>query len=154
MKTISTTLNDEIFNGLCITYKRTTCTKDYDDRAISENGVSKVLEKLVDGEIAYHNISPWFTSFANAMTSRFSSQHSGATFNASLLCSSISAVWEGPGYGIANRNLCLCAKRLVRFAHLPHSHHTAFDVVDDSEQLAASTHSPGLKDSVLLLPFY
>jgi hypothetical protein len=92
VKTTSTTLHDKIFNGPCITYQRTTCTKDYDDWTVSDYRVIKVLEKLIDGEIAYRDISSWFISSANVMTSRFSSQHGSATFNALLLCSSISAV--------------------------------------------------------------
>jgi hypothetical protein len=140
VKTTSTTLHDKIFNGSCITYQRTTCPKDYDDRAISDYGISKVLEEFIDGETAYHNISLWFTSLTSARNTGSNIQRI-----ASAVCSSISAVWEGPGYGIANRNLCLCTKRLVRFAHLPHSHHNAFRVVDDSERLAALTHSPGLE---------
>jgi hypothetical protein len=57
MKAIFTILNEKIFNGSCTKYKTITCTKDYYDRDVSICGVSKVLEKFIDGRIAYHNIS-------------------------------------------------------------------------------------------------
>lgn len=85
VNTISKFLNKEIFNGSCMWYKTNICRKDSDDVGILSNlGVRVVLEKLIEGDRAYSNVTLWFSAFSNAMTSRFRFQYGGAAFDASL----------------------------------------------------------------------
>jgi hypothetical protein len=85
VKTISNTLNKEIFDGFCSWYKSNSCSKDGNSsNALSNFGVRVVLETLIEGERAFSNVTSWFSGFSNAMTNRFRFQYGGAAFDASI----------------------------------------------------------------------
>jgi hypothetical protein len=83
---ISAVLTEEIFDGECTSYKGPSCSKSSQLgngflQVLSNLGAKTVLTKLLDGQVAYSNVSVWFSSFANAMTNRFRSQYGSRVFN-------------------------------------------------------------------------
>jgi hypothetical protein len=84
---ISDVLHQDVFDGSCDSYKGPICTKSGPSQLgtstfLSNLGVSAVLKKLIDGELAYSNVTLWFDSFADAMTNRFRFQYGAEKFNA------------------------------------------------------------------------
>jgi hypothetical protein len=84
---ISTVLTQEIFDGVCNSYKGPDCRKprplgsSNGPEMLSNLGVGTVLKKLIDGDVVYSNVTTWFGSFANAMTNRFRFEYGADTFN-------------------------------------------------------------------------
>jgi hypothetical protein len=84
---ISDVLHQDVFDGTCDSYKGPICSKSGPSQLgtstlLSNLGVSAVLKKLIDGELAYSNVTLWFDSFADAMTNRFRFQYGAGKFNA------------------------------------------------------------------------
>jgi hypothetical protein len=99
---ISNFLNQEIFDGSCSWAKGIYCGKASQDIGpLSNLGVQKVLEKFMEGERGYSNVTLWFSAFANAMTNRFRTQYGGAAFNASLALSEDQHLPAGNARGVA-----------------------------------------------------
>jgi hypothetical protein len=119
VKAISRILNDDIFDGSCSRYKENLCVKASDNGSTTSSagdltsfGVRGVLEKLIEGERGFSNVTLWFTSFANAMTSRFRSQYGGAAFNASLPLYTVQDLPVGEVQGTAwQTETCVSAHR-------------------------------------------
>jgi hypothetical protein len=83
---ISKVLHEEVFYGTCDSYKGPRCSKSGPSQLgtstfLSDLGVGAVLRKLIDGELAYSNVTLWFDSFADAMTNRFRFQYGAGKFN-------------------------------------------------------------------------
>jgi hypothetical protein len=90
VRAIADVFATELFNGTCVNYGYTklTCPKTENFEAtlwndsgatVGDMGVSSVMMALYnDGNNTNSNITQWFNSFANAMTSKFRSQYGSA----------------------------------------------------------------------------
>jgi hypothetical protein len=77
---ISNVFHRDIFDGECSVYKWISCFKpNAGSTPLISIGVSTVLFKFIEGGATYSNVTSWFNSFANAMTSRLRFQF-GAAF--------------------------------------------------------------------------
>jgi hypothetical protein len=104
VKSISTFLHKEIFNGSCSWWKGNNCGKagnGYDVGPLSHLGARMVLEKLIEGERAYFNVTSWFSAFANAMTNRFRFEFGAAAFDTSIPLYHVQPLPLGEDRGIA-----------------------------------------------------
>ena len=80
VKAISDVLHRDIFDGGCSDYKWISCGKpSMGDARLVSIGVGTVLQKLIQGQASFLNVTLWFDSFANAMTNRLRFQF-GAAF--------------------------------------------------------------------------
>jgi hypothetical protein len=79
---IADVFHRDIFDGECSAYKWISCGKsDADSARLVSIGTGTVLQKLIEGEASYSNVTSWFDSFANAMTSRLRLQFGAAFLN-------------------------------------------------------------------------
>ena len=84
---ISTFFNKEMFNGYCLRSAGFLCTNDRNDSVFDKagylpgHGAGTVLTAIhVNGKMSYDKTSQWFSSFTNAMKSRFRFQFGSSSF--------------------------------------------------------------------------
>ncbi|UPX19125.1 uncharacterized protein EKO05_0009397 [Ascochyta rabiei] len=84
---ISTTFNQEIFSGVCDSYKSLMCVKyrdgDFPGGGVFEQlAVGTIMRILYNnGRPSFENTTRWFDSFADAMTNKFRSEYGTAAKN-------------------------------------------------------------------------
>jgi hypothetical protein len=84
---ISTTFNEDIFTGVCNSYKSLICIKDRDGFSpgggiYEQLAVGTILRTLYNGgQPSFENTTRWFEFFADAMTNKFRSEYGTAAEN-------------------------------------------------------------------------
>jgi hypothetical protein len=79
---IADVFHRDIFDGECSAYKWISCGKSDEGSArLVSIGAGAVLQRMIEGEVSYSNVTSWFDSFANAMTSRLRLQFGAAFLN-------------------------------------------------------------------------